>query len=112
MPSPLPRILVARRLTQAATERARRDFDAMLAEQDMTAEEAIAAAAAHQAEALLIGPKRTKPIADGLEQAGFDMEQCHVFATLQEANDYLASIRQPEDVILYENDLPDQYTEA
>ena len=62
--------------------------------------------------ALLIGPKRTKPIADGLEQAGFDMDQCHVFATLQEANDYLASIRQPEDVILYENDLPDQYTEA
>lgn len=57
MPSPLPRILVARRLTPAATERARRDFDAKLAEQDMTAEEAIAAAAAHGAEALLIGPK-------------------------------------------------------
>ncbi|PHK94587.1 D-glycerate dehydrogenase [Pseudoroseomonas rhizosphaerae] len=55
-PAP-PRLLVARRLTPAATERARRDFDAMLAGHDMTAEEAIAAAAAHRAEAMLIGPK-------------------------------------------------------
>lgn len=62
--------------------------------------------------ALLIGPRRTKPIADGLEQSGFDMSHCHVFGTLQEANDYLASNKQADDVILYENDLPDQYTES
>lgn len=62
--------------------------------------------------ALLIGPKRTKPIAEGLQASGFDMTQCHVFTSLQQANDYLASVTQADDVILYENDLPDQYTEA
>lgn len=57
MSTTLPRILVSRRLTEAATSRARREFDALMAETDMGTEEAIAAAAAHQAEAILIGPK-------------------------------------------------------
>ncbi|NLB39087.1 MAG: UDP-N-acetylmuramoyl-tripeptide--D-alanyl-D-alanine ligase, partial [Clostridiales bacterium] len=61
---------------------------------------------------LLIGPKRTKPIMDGMQQSGFAMDHVHVFGTLQEANEYLASIKQADDVILYENDLPDQYTET
>ncbi|WP_159998982.1 D-glycerate dehydrogenase [Roseomonas sp. 18066] len=51
----LPRILVARRITEAAAARARRDFDAVMAEQDMTADQAIAAAASHGAEAILLG---------------------------------------------------------
>jgi len=51
----LPRIVVCRRLTPLATERARREFDALITEADMTAEEAVAAAAAHRADALLIG---------------------------------------------------------
>ncbi|HWX48245.1 MAG TPA: D-glycerate dehydrogenase [Roseomonas sp.] len=53
-PAP-PRIIVARRLTEAAADRARREFDAVLAEADMNADQAIAAAIAHRAEALLIG---------------------------------------------------------
>ncbi|WP_181378243.1 2-hydroxyacid dehydrogenase [Teichococcus aestuarii] len=57
LPRALPRLLVARRLTPAATDRARREFDALLAEHDMSTEEAIDAAAAHRAEAILIGPK-------------------------------------------------------
>ena len=52
-----PRLLVARRVTQAVAERARREFDAVLAEQDLDAEAAIRAAAAHRTEALVIGPK-------------------------------------------------------
>ena len=52
---PLPRIVVARRITEAAAARARRDFDALMAEHDMDAAETIAAAAAHRAEAILIG---------------------------------------------------------
>jgi len=51
----LPRIVVCRRLTPLATERARREFDALITEADMTAEEAVVAAAAHRADALLIG---------------------------------------------------------
>jgi len=61
---------------------------------------------------LLIGPKRTRRIADGLAAAGFPAENIRTFATLREANDHLAVIAAPGDVILYENDLPDQYTEA
>lgn len=52
---PLPRIVVARRITEAAAARARRDFDALMAEHDMDAAETVAAAASHQAEAILIG---------------------------------------------------------
>ncbi|MCQ4160554.1 D-glycerate dehydrogenase [Roseomonas sp. GC11] len=52
-----PRILVARRLTPAAEARARRDFDALVAAEDMGTEDALAAAASHGAEALLIGPR-------------------------------------------------------
>ncbi|MFZ6763998.1 MULTISPECIES: 2-hydroxyacid dehydrogenase [Acetobacterales] len=52
---PLPRIVVARRITEAAAARARQDFDALMAEHDMDAAETIAAAAAHRAEAILIG---------------------------------------------------------
>ena len=52
-----PRLLVARRVTEAVAERARREFDAALARQDLDAEAAIRAAAAHRAEGLVIGPK-------------------------------------------------------
>jgi len=52
-----PRLLVARRVTEAVAERARREFDAALAEQDLDAGAAIRAAAAHRAEGLVIGPK-------------------------------------------------------
>ncbi len=50
-----PRIVVARRLTQAADERARREFDALMADHDMNAAETIEAARQHKAEALVIG---------------------------------------------------------
>ena len=49
-----PRVLLARRVTEAVAERARREFDAVLAEHDLDAEATIRAAAAHRAEGLVI----------------------------------------------------------
>ncbi|MHC1786873.1 MAG: Mur ligase family protein [Christensenellales bacterium] len=61
--------------------------------------------------ALLIGHKRTLPIRESLVREGFDPQNIHVFISLKEAQGYLDSIRRPGDIILYENDLPDQYSE-
>ena len=52
-----PRLLLARRVTEAVAERAGREFDAVLAEQDLDAEAAVRAAAVLRAEGLVIGPK-------------------------------------------------------
>lgn len=52
-----PRVLVARRVPDAVAARAARDFDAVLAAHDMTAEEAIAAAGAQDSQGILSGPK-------------------------------------------------------
>ena len=61
---------------------------------------------------LLIGPKRTRPIHEGLVSKGFKEENIHAFKSLKEAQAYLGGILAPEDVVLYENDLPDQYSEG
>ncbi|UFN47621.1 D-glycerate dehydrogenase [Roseomonas sp. OT10] len=51
------RIVVARRVPPAVAERARREFDAVLAEADLDTEGAIAAVAAHGAAGLFSGPR-------------------------------------------------------
>lgn len=61
---------------------------------------------------LLIGRKRTEPIAEGLIKAGFPSEAIHVFDSLKEANDYYETIKARGDYVLYENDLPDHYSEV
>ena len=63
-------------------------------------------------EVWLVGPSRTRPIAEGLLAAGFSPEHLHVVTTLFEARDSVRRAANPGDVVLYENDLPDQYTEA
>lgn len=63
-------------------------------------------------EVLLVGPERTRPIADGLRSGGFPEEHIHPVRTLFDARDWLTRHTGPGDTILYENDLPDQYTEA
>lgn len=62
--------------------------------------------------AVLIGPRRTQPIQKGLREAGFPEQQIRVFRNLFEAQDFLKTYLQPGDVVLYENDLPDQYDES
>ncbi|BBM70809.1 UDP-N-acetylmuramoyl-tripeptide--D-alanyl-D-alanine ligase [Rhodothermus marinus] len=61
--------------------------------------------------AVLIGPRRTLPIQEGLREAGFPDDRIRVFRSLFEAQDFLKTYLQPGDVVLYENDLPDQYDE-
>lgn len=60
---------------------------------------------------VLIGPKQTKPIKDGLEQSGFSQDNVFVASDLQEGmtrvNAWNSEGRQK--VILLENDLPDNY---
>lgn len=61
---------------------------------------------------VLVGPERTRPIAEGLLEEGLDRDRIEVVRTLYDARDWLRSHSGPGDTVLYENDLPDQYTEA
>ncbi|MEJ1977536.1 MAG: D-glycerate dehydrogenase [Acetobacteraceae bacterium] len=54
---PKPPVLIARRVPEAVAARAQREFDAVLATQDMDADEAVRAATAQGSRALFIGPK-------------------------------------------------------
>ena len=62
--------------------------------------------------AILVGPKRTRPIAKGLLSVGFDVNRLHTVASLEEAKTVIAAHARQGDVILFENDLPDNYSEG
>ncbi len=62
--------------------------------------------------AILVGRKHTSPIARGLKEAGFPKENTYVVSALEEASAILRQISHPGDVALFENDLPDNYSEA
>ncbi|MBT8400862.1 MAG: UDP-N-acetylmuramoyl-tripeptide--D-alanyl-D-alanine ligase [Rhodothermia bacterium] len=62
--------------------------------------------------AILIGPERTAAIAEGLAARGFPDDKVQVFRSLFDARDFLKQYLREGDVVLYENDLPDQYEEA
>ena len=62
--------------------------------------------------AILVGKKHTSPIAKGLKEAGFPKENLYVVSSLDEATAILRRIGHPGDVALFENDLPDNYSEA
>ncbi len=59
----------------------------------------------------LIGQKHTQPIYDGLIKGGFDKASIYVFSSLDEASESLWQQARPGDVVLFENDLPDNYNE-
>lgn len=61
---------------------------------------------------ILVGPAQTKPIRTGLTEAGFAADHILAVNTLDQATIMLQGIVQPGDVVLFENDLPDQYAEA
>ncbi len=63
-------------------------------------------------DAILVGPERTLPIKEGLLEAGFKENQIHTVTTLFEAQEWVAQHCKPGDTVLYENDLPDQFTEG
>jgi UDP-N-acetylmuramoyl-tripeptide--D-alanyl-D-alanine ligase len=60
---------------------------------------------------ILVGPKRTRPIFEGILERGYPEAQVLVVNSLFEANNWLKSWLQPGDTVLYENDLPDTYNE-
>jgi len=62
--------------------------------------------------AILVGKKHTSPIARGLKEAGFPQENLYVVSSLDEATAILRQIGRAGDVALFENDLPDNYSEA
>ena len=62
--------------------------------------------------AVLVGKRHTAPIRKGLEEQGFPAENIHVAASLDEAIRIVNGILRPGDVVMYENDLPDHYSEG
>lgn len=61
--------------------------------------------------AVLVGEKQTAPIVEGLRARDFPESQTRVFASFFDAQNFLQQFLQAGDVVLYENDLPDQYNE-
>ena len=59
----------------------------------------------------LVGREQTKPLFDGLKEGCYPEEQITVVKSLFEANDLLEQRLSSGDVVLYENDLPDTYSE-
>ncbi len=59
--------------------------------------------------AVLVGDEQTEAIQEGLTEAEYPEERVKVFSSLFEAQDFLKRYLQAGDVVLYENDLPDQY---
>lgn len=59
--------------------------------------------------AILVGEKRTKPIYEGLMSVNFNEKNIFIVENIEEATEYIQRIAKPKDVILFENDLPDNY---
>lgn len=60
---------------------------------------------------ILVGEKRTAPILKGLQKLKFSSENLFVVNSLDEASGILKSVTKINDVVLFENDLPDTYNE-
>ncbi len=61
-------------------------------------------------EVILVGEIQTKPIYEGLEEVGFDMNRVIVVKTVKEAFAHIYRHALPTDTILLENDLPDAFS--
>ncbi len=60
---------------------------------------------------LLVGDtKRSWNIAKGIKETAFETTNLHFVKSLESGKDKLAKLTRPKDIILFENDLPDQYT--
>ena len=62
--------------------------------------------------AVLVGKKHTAPIVKGLQEKGFKAENIHVVSSLDEAIRLNQTMLKAGDVVMYENDLPDHYSEG
>ncbi len=62
--------------------------------------------------AILVGKKRSTAIAKGLKEKGFPEENLLVAGSLDEATEMMRQRVRPGDTVLFENDLPDNYSES
>jgi len=60
---------------------------------------------------ILVGPEQTKPLQDGLRRGGFPEASVRIVKDLSEATAIFQKMLRPGDTLLFENDLPDLYTE-
>lgn len=65
----------------------------------------------HADYAILVGPKQTLPIQEGLKNKNYPENRMYVARNLTDANQHLMQIAKAGDVVLYENDLPDTFNE-
>ncbi len=61
---------------------------------------------------ILVGRIRTAPILDGLKNENYPDQKISIVNNLDEAQQQLQTRLKPGDVVLFENDLPDNYNEA
>jgi UDP-N-acetylmuramoyl-tripeptide--D-alanyl-D-alanine ligase len=61
---------------------------------------------------ILVGHSRTRPILDGLQEAGFNAAHIRTVSTLAEAYETLGRLSTVGDTVLFLNDLPDTYSEG
>ena len=62
--------------------------------------------------AVLVGKKRSDAISAGLKENGFPEEMIRIVGSLEEATKLIREITGAGDSVLFENDLPDNYTES
>jgi UDP-N-acetylmuramoyl-tripeptide--D-alanyl-D-alanine ligase len=83
-----------------------------LGEEEETLNEAFGEQLAGAADiAILVGKKRSQPILKGLRSQNFSEESIIIVSSLDEASERLAGLTRAGDVVLFENDLPDNYRE-
>lgn len=59
--------------------------------------------------AILVGEKGTQSIYKGLMESNFNPENIFIVNTLDEASVHIDNLAKPKDIVLYENDLPENY---
>lgn len=61
--------------------------------------------------AILVGKKKTEPIVEGLKESKFNDMNIYIVENLDSASKKLGELTKAGDVVLFENDLPDNYNE-
>ena len=60
---------------------------------------------------ILVGPKKTRPVREGLLSAGFPETNILTARSLEEVTGLMQSLLKPGDTVMFENALPDTYNE-
>lgn len=61
--------------------------------------------------AILVGAKRSNAIVDGLKEKKFDDANIFIVQNLDMATQKFSELSKVGDIVLFENDLPDNYNE-